>query len=124
MSSRPQFNPYKVIDNGSLSGNITSKVTIIQKLSLVSYEIVWTGTSPVGVISVQVSNDYEQNADGSTRVPGTWADLPLSVTPAILGNSDSGFIDIEGLAGYALRLVYTRSSGSGTINATVNAKVA
>lgn len=124
MSSRPQFNPYPVIVNGSMAGSITSAVTIIQKLSLVSYSIEWTGTSPVGEMSVEVSNDYSQNADGTVKDAGTWNALPLSAATSVSGNSDNGFIDIDGSAGYALRLVYTRTSGTGTMNAVVSAKVA
>jgi hypothetical protein len=114
-----------VITNGNMSAaSITSLVTIIQKLSLASYSITWTGSSPVGVIAVQVSNDYTTNADGSVNNPGTWNTLPLSATPAVTGNTGNGFIDIDASAGYALRVVYTKTSGSGTLNAVVNGKVA
>lgn len=124
MSSRPQFNPYPVIADGDMSGNLTSQVTIIQKLSLVSYSVSWLGTSPVGVVTVEVSNDYTQNADGSVRNPGTWSALPLSAAGTVSGNADGGFIDIDAQAGYALRLVYTRTSGTGTMQAIVAGKVA
>jgi hypothetical protein len=123
MSSRPQFNPYPVIINGNLSGTIVSAVTIIQKLSLVSYSMSWTGASPVGVISVEVSNDYTQNGQGTVLNPGTWNTLPLSAPTAVTGNSGVGFIDLDANAGFAMRLRYTAVSGSGTINAFVNAKV-
>jgi hypothetical protein len=124
MSSRPQFSPYSVITDGDLSSNITSKVTIIQKLSLVSYTIIWSGTSPVGTITVQASNDYKQNPDGSVDNPGTWSDLPLSAPTDITGNTGVGFVDIDSHAGYALRLTYTAGSGTGTLQATIAGKVA
>lgn len=124
MSSRPQFNPYPVIVNGSMAGNITSAVTVIQKLSLVSYAVSWTGTSPVGSMDVQVSNDYAQNVDGSVANAGNWSSIPLSSTPSISGNSNNGFIDIDANAGYAIRIVYTRVSGTGTMNVIVSGKVA
>ncbi len=124
MSSRPQLSPYKVITDGDMSGNLTSKVTIIDKLSLMSYAISWVGTTPVGTITVEVSNDYLQNADGSVKNAGTWNTLPLSATTDISGNTDNGFIDIELNAGYAMRLVYTRASGTGSMQATLASKVA
>lgn len=124
MSSRPQLAPYQVITNGSMAGNITSAVTIIDKLSLMSYAISWVGTTPVGEMSVQVSNDYKKNSDGTVRSAGTWNTLPLSVTASVSGNTDNGFIDIELNAGYAMRLVYTRTSGTGTMQATLSSKVA
>ena len=124
MSSRPQIAPFPVILNGAMSGSITSTVTVIQKLSLISYSISWSGSTPVGTMSVEVSNDYEQNSDGSVRVAGTWNTLPLDAATAVSGNTGNGFIDIDLQGGYALRLVYTRTSGTATMQAVMSAKVA
>lgn len=123
MSSRPQLAPYSVITNGSMAGSLTSAVTIIQKLSMISYDISWSGTSPVGVITVQVSNSYSKNADGTVDNAGSWTTLDLSEPAAVSGNTGNGFIDIDATAGYAIRLVYTRTSGVGTLNVIVNGKV-
>lgn len=125
MSSRTQLNPHPVITNGDMSrATITSEVTIIQKLSLASYGVSWAGSSPVGTITVEVSNDYALNPDGSVKTAGTWNQLPLSATAAVTGNTGNGFIDIDAQAGYALRLVYTKASGTGSLQATVVGKVA
>lgn len=124
MSSRPQLSPYPVITNGDMSGNLVSKITIIDKLSLISYAISWSGAAPVGDISVEVSNDYSQNADGSVKNAGLWNTLPLSALTPVSGNVDNGFIDIELQGGYAMRLRYTRTSGTGTMQAVLSAKVA
>ncbi len=107
--------PVSVITNGSMTGSLTSAVTIMDQLVMLSYAIIWSGTNPVGSISVEVSNDYSVNANGAVRNAGTWKALPLSTTSNVSGNSDSGFIDIDANAGYALRLVYTRVSGVGTM---------
>lgn len=123
MASRPIFSPYSVITDGDMSGNLTSKVTVIQNLSMVSYDISWAGTAPVGAITVQVSNTYSQNADGSVKNAGNWTTLVLSAAPAVSGNTGNGFIDVDANAGYAIRLVYTRTSGVGLLNVTVNGKV-
>lgn len=134
MASRPILSPYPVIgkaldiDSG-ISGDmsqttITSKVTIVQNLSQISYDISWTGSSPVGAISVQVSNTYMQNVDGTVRYAGDWNTLPLSATTNITGNTGNGFIDIDANAGYAVRLVYTKVSGTGTLSVVVSGKVA
>ena len=124
MSSRPQFSPFSVITNGDMSGNITSKVTIIQKLSLASYSIVWAGASPVGNIVVEVSNDFSENVDGSVKNPGTWNALPLDVATPVSGNIGNGFVDIDAQAGYALRIRYAFTSGIGSMNVVVAGKVA
>ena len=123
MSSRPQFDPNPVIVNGDMSGNLTSSVTIIQKLSYISYSLVWTGT-PTGTFNVQVSNDYSKNTDGTVKNAGTWTSLTLSAPTAATGSAGNGFIDIHGCAAYAVRLIYTAGSGSGTLNAIAAGKVA
>lgn len=125
MASRPIFTPHSVITNGNMATSLTSEVTIIQNLSMISYSSVWTaGATPVGVISVQVSNDYSQNADGTVRNAGTWNTLTLSAPTNVSGNTGNGFIDIDANAAYAMRLIYTRTSGSGILNVIVNGKVA
>lgn len=123
MSSRPIFTPYPVITDGDMSGNITSLVTVITNLSMVSYQVSWNGAVPVGEMVVEVSNDYAANADGTVRNPGTWAALPLSSTPAVTGNTDNGFIDIDANAGHALRIRYARTSGTGEMQVMVKGKV-
>lgn len=129
MSSRPLLQPQPVIGSTSgISGDlsaatITSLVTIISNISMMSYSYSWTGTSPAGAIDVQVSNDYSQNADGTVRNAGTWNSLPLSVTPAVSGNSGHGLVDIEQLGAYAIRTVYTKASGTGSLVAIIKGKV-
>lgn len=122
MSSRPILAPQLVITNASMTGTVTSLVTIVQTNGKLSYDISWTGT-PVGTFTVQASNTYSQNADGTVRNPGDWATLTLSAPTTATGSSGNGFIDITATAAYALRLVYTPSSSTGTLNATVAGKV-
>lgn len=124
MSSRPQAAPYSVITNGDMSGNIISKVTVIQKLSMIGYDISWAGTAPVGSMSVQVSNSYSENADGTVRNAGNWTTLTLSSATPVSGATGNGFIDVDATGAFAIRLVYTRASGTGLMNAIITAKVA
>ncbi len=114
--------PQQVITAGDMSGDIVSLVTVIDQLVMVSYSITWAGSSPVGTISVQVSNDYSENPAGGLRNPGAWVTLPLSAPTPVSGNSDAGFIDIDAQAGYALRLLYTATSGTGQLNVVVMGK--
>lgn len=123
MSSRPQFSPYTVILDGDMSGSLTSKITVIQKLSLISYGVSWSGSSPIGTIAVEVSNDYTQNEDGTVRNAGTWNALPLDGTVAVSGNLDNGFVDVDLNGAYAMRLQYIRTSGTGTMQAVISSKV-
>jgi len=122
MASRPIFSPYQVITNGNMASTVTSAVTIIQNLSQVGYDISWTG-SPSGTFTVQVSNTYSQNMDGTVNNPGTWTTLTLSSPTMATGSSGNGYIDIDAISAFAIRLVYTPSSGTGTLQATICGKV-
>lgn len=124
MSSRPLIKPFSVITNGNMATSLTSTPTITDNLSMISYDVSWAGSSPVGAITVQVSNSYSVNADGSVRNTGNWTTLTLSSTTNVSGNTGNGFIDIDATAAYAVRLVYTRTSGTGLLNVKVASKVA
>lgn len=91
---------------------------------MISYDISWSGTSPVGAITVQVSNSYSQDAEGNVKNAGSWTTLSLSSAANVSGNTGNGFIDIDATAGFAVRLVYTRTSGTGTLNVIASGKVA
>lgn len=121
MSSRPFLKPFSVVTNGSMGASITSAVTIKNQLSLISYSASWTGT-PTGTFSVEVSDDYLENVDGSVRNAGTWNTLPLSAAVSASGSTGNGLIDVQ-TGAYAIRLVYTRASGTGTLNAIVTGLV-
>ncbi len=122
MASRP-IDQYQVIDAADMTSSVVSTVSIIQNITGVSYDISWTGT-PTGTFSVEVSNTYEQNGEGEVYVAGDWNALPLSITPTASGSASNGTIDILGSTAYAIRLRYTPTSGSGTLNATLTGKVA
>jgi hypothetical protein len=132
LAYRPEISPYPVITNGDMSlTSITSKVTIVQKISMFSYSYSWVGSSPVGTLSVQVSDDYELSANGLTTInTGTWNTLTLNVggtpstTIAVSGNTGNGFVDIFQTGAYAVRTVYTKGSGTGTLQAIISGKVA
>lgn len=137
MSTRPQIRPQIVIpspqgspaNGNSMATNITSAPTVIDNLTAASYAYSWTGTSPVGTISVQCSNDYALNPDSSVKNAGTWTTLTLNYQGSavqsipLTGNSGNGFIDLSPLGGYAIRTVYTATSGTGSLIVNFVSKV-
>ncbi len=130
MASRPVLPPFSVITSGDMSAaTITSAVTILTNISMLSYGLSWAGTSPVGTAAVQVSNDYSLNADGTVRNAGTWNTVTLtyggnSVTSVpVTGNTGSGFIEVDLTSAHAIRLLYTKTSGVGTLNVVAAGKV-
>lgn len=122
MSSRLFLKPTLVVTNGNMASSITSTVTILNQISMISYDIKWTG-APTGAFSVEVSNTYEENVDGSVRSAGNWTPLVLTSPVNAVGSPDNGFIDVVLTAGYSIRLVYTATSGTGTLNAKIAGKV-
>lgn len=114
-------NPQASPPSGSMASNVTSETVIAQLLPVLSFGFSWTGPGAVGAISMQGSNDYSENADGSVNNPGTWSTLTVNYqgsptsSIAISGASGNGIIDLGMTGIYALRLVYTRTSGSGTL---------
>jgi hypothetical protein len=112
-----------------MAANITSAPTVLQSLSTCSYSASWSGTSPVGTLSIQLSNDFALNPNGTVQNAGTWTTGELSVagTPAssipVTGNTGTALIDPIQTSAYAIRLVYTAASGTGTLQAVFMGKV-
>ena len=121
--------PTVVINKASMATSITSLPTVLQSITLVAYSITWSGTDVTGALSVQLSNDYALNPNGTVENVGTWSTMALSLSGVsvssipITDNTGNGFIDIEGTAAYAIRLVYTPSAGTGLMSAVINGKV-
>ena len=129
MSSRPLKKPTAVIKNGDMSADIISDVSIISNISMIGYSYSWSGASPVGTITVEISNDYTKDAEGVVANPGTWTQIYFSLngttanSAPVAGIPGTGFIDIDTMSAYAIRTVYHAVSGSGTLQAIVNLKV-
>lgn len=120
MSSRPILAPFSVLSAESMGASFSSEPTFIPNISAVSYEASWSGSTPIGTLAVEVSNSVTTNADGSIRNAGNWTVL---TSTAVSGNTGSIFFDVTITAGLATRLTYTRSSGTGSMDAIVNGKV-
>jgi hypothetical protein len=124
VSNRPLLASHPILTSQSLATSFTSPATVIQQVSMVSYAMDWTGSSPIGVISLQVSNDYRPATGGQPGVAGNWNDLPLSQTCNLTGSTGTGFIDIDQCGAYAIRLKYVASSGTGSLNCQISGKAA
>lgn len=132
MSSRKNnLLSYKSITDGDMSlSSITSAVTNIQFLDDIGYQFNWTG-SPVGTISLQVSSDYAQDFLGNVTNAGNWIPLVFTywngtifVTNTSLPTSVGSpiYVDLALLSSPWIRAVYSRTSGTGTLNSFVTAK--
>lgn len=131
MSTRSNLATYPVIVNGDMSAaTITSAVTVLNTLTIGAYQYSWSGTAPIGTIAVQVSNDYALNAAGAVLNAGTWTTIYFQLNGSsivnaapVSGNTGTGIIEWS-TGAQAIRTVYTKTSGTGTLQATIKAKVA
>lgn len=113
--------PFKVITNGNMASSLTSEVVEIQQQDNISVQLKWTGT-PTGTFEFQVSNNYLKDPIGNVQNPGDW--ITLAVTPAITasGSPDDALVDLNQMGSSFLRVVFTRSGGTGVLNVWVTGK--
>jgi len=123
-NNKQVIKPYQVVTNGDMSqSSITSSITNIQGLDNTGYQLNFTGT-PTGTFSVQVSMDYQPGTSPNSQPAnaGNWISLPLSPAITASGAGDVAYIDLNQLSTPYIRLVYTRTSGTGTLQAFVVSK--
>jgi hypothetical protein len=113
-----KFDPVQIVTSGDMSADVTSKGVFLDQLALYSIQAVWSGSSPTGTFKLQVSNDYvpvsQTNSDPANAVT-SWTDYTAS-SYAITANGD--YMWNVTVAGYCwVRLKYTFTSGTGTLNA-------
>lgn len=95
-----------------MAASITSPTTQIDKIDQLCYQVSWTSSNAVGVISVQGSVDNENFID-------------LTFTPVLTQpNSDNGsyLINLSLIPFPYIRLKYTRTSGTGNMKVYLSAK--
>ncbi len=112
-----------IITNGDMStASITSDVINMENILFLAVQGVWTGT-PTGTLKLQGSCDTGLTIAGNVTGSGVtnWTDI-TSATTAPSGSAGSGFIEVKETGLKWVRAVYTRSSGSGTLNVRFNAK--
>lgn len=100
-----------LVDSVSMGANITSSAVNVQEAVSYSVHAIWSaGATPIGTLDLQASND------------GVNYQSVLSAPAAVSGNSGQILINIEKHAYAYIQVVYTRTSGSATLNVYVNAK--
>ncbi len=126
--------PFHCIAAGDMStAAITGTVSELKYLDDVGIQLNWTG-SPVGTFQIQISADYLQDTNNPPNVlrVGHWVPITLTywdgvsafVTttdiPTSLGSPI--YLDMALLSAPYIRIVYTKISGTGTLDAYITAK--
>lgn len=110
---------YQNIVNGNMAlSSIISDITDIQFLDNIAIQLNFTG-APVGVAAVQVSIDHAQDFNGNVSTAGNWVTIASS---SMSGGSPILF-DLNQVSATYIRVVYTRTSGSGTLQSFISAKM-
>lgn len=99
--------------DGDISASVTSAETSVINLDKASIDVTWTGSAPVGTLTVEATNDEKNEV---------WRTLDMGGTISISGASGAHELIFNELPFTAIRLVYTRTSGTGTILAKIVAK--
>lgn len=122
MAGKSSLIQFQNIRNGDMSGSITSRVTGVQYLDNIAIQLNVTTADAVGTFEVQVSLDYAQDSQGNVTNAGNWIGLNLSGTPTVASTNEQFFIDINQVPAPWVRVVYTRTSGTGTVQGFISAK--
>lgn len=119
---KPNLLSFPLVDAESMGASITSEPLDIRYQDNISLQFHYTGT-PTGTFDIQVSNDYnKQDPSGTQNSAGNWVSLGVSMTnPA--GAAGDDFYDLNQMSAMWLRVVYTRTSGTGTLTVTAAGKM-
>ena|ERR1700722_16602772 len=97
-----------IINNQSMASNISSSIVNINEVILIGIIAHWSGSSPVGTLNINASNDGI-NFDTIGSVP-------------VSGNTGVDSINCQELGFGFLQVVYTATSGTGNLTVSCNQK--
>jgi len=106
-----------IVSAGDMSADITGDTVFIGHIYGFAVQAVWTGT-PQGTIKVQGSCDLGRAEDDPTGV-SHWDDIS---TQAAGGAAGTKLFNLDAQHYRWVRVVYTKSSSTGTLNARINLK--
>lgn len=102
---------YKIFDSASLAANLISPVTSVEYLDSVCIQLQWETTTAEGTFAVEASIDGEY-----------WTALS-GINPVVSATNDHALINITLLPSPFIRVTYTSSAGTGTVNGYISAKM-
>lgn len=109
---------------GTMTGTnkLTGNPALINQAHGISWTMRWTGT-PVGVFSVEVSNEYDPNTNPT---PADWTQytltIPAGVNPAGAYPAAGSGIDLAPTSFKWARLCYTNTSSTGALTSRCHTK--
>lgn len=107
MSRKLFLEPYRIVTAGDMSANITSAESTVNQIDNVGIQLDFTGT-PTGTFTVEAQR--HPSAD--------WVAIDFGSTISASGAAGNHRISISSKEN-KVRVKYTRSSGTGTLNAYI-----
>lgn len=108
---------FQFAQNVSMTTSYTSSPIQVEFGDNVGIELGWTG-NPTGTFSVEISISY----DPATHAAGNWISLALAPAITASGAADTAYIDINQTSAAWIRIVYTATSDTGTLNGFISYK--
>lgn len=130
MSGRKNVLPkFQLLTAQSMAASFSSRAVNVNYLDNTAFQYHINSGTPSGVLSVEVSVDHVEDSEGNIIVAGRWIPLiqPDGVTPVAItiaaGLPADGAFDINQTSFPYIRLTYTRTSGTGSMDAFTGAKM-
>jgi hypothetical protein len=117
MARKNVIHAFQMINSGDASADITSNPTSVVNLDVASIFISWTGT-PVGEITVQA----QQRKSNEDLTEADWFDIDLGATVTVDNTESEHQILFKQVPFTDIRVKYTSTSGTGTLNAVITSK--
>lgn len=109
---------FKLFNETDMSVNQTSPIVYVPYLDNVGIVVSWAGTSPVGEVVVEVSNQQENPNESMI-----WGELDFGSPITITGNTGEHLISCNNVPFNAMRLKYKATSGVGDLTAILQVKM-
>lgn len=95
------------------TGSTVSRAIRTATLDNYSVQSVWAGTAPTGTVTIEVSNDHQENGGVVTNA-GTWTALTTPAQLAVSGNSGNGLQECTARSFAWVRINFAKTGGTFT----------
>lgn len=117
MSRKNIIESFDLISSGDMSADITSSSTSVKNLDKASIRVTWDiGGTPSGTLTVEAKQQKKGSPDS------TWFTVDMGSTITIDTSATEHQLIFNELPFTDIRLKYSRTSGTGTMNAVISAK--
>lgn len=111
---------HKIFNAASMGATVNSSGIQVAGVDLGSIQLVWSGGgSPVGTFTIEVSNDMVNLASGADQAANVVNWSTYTGSAAAITTDGDLIYNIANLGYRWLRVKYTRTSGTGTLNAVL-----